>query len=913
MLARTEGIAHIGSWEFDVAADKVTWSDELFRIFQMEPSDTAPSYLEHPRLFHLDDIKKLDIAVQAALRDGTPYELELRAIRLDGETRFCLSKGYSHIGQSGKVERLFGSFQDITEHKRLDHLIEKRLQLSSYAIDHSIADVLQKTLDLTEEMTGSCIGFYHYIDESEQKIILQQWSTKTVQDFCKAEGYGLHYGVGQGGVWADCIRERRPIIHNDYESLPNKKGLPMGHAKIFRELVVPIFRNDKIVAILGVGNKRQDYTEKDVELATFFADFAWDIAAHKQTEDSLLQKEQTFKNLFNNSQLAMFRTKIDGSETLEVNDKWLELVGKTRDEVIGKPSVIHWVDPDKRAEIVRILKSKGRIVNIENQMLNEKLGIRDCLTSVTYYLESGILEGTTVDITERKRMEQTLRESEERFRCAFEYAPIGVSMHELGGGFLRVNKAFCNIVGYSNEELSTRTYRDITHPDDLALNIELVRKLLSGQEKIIRFNKRYIHKLGHEVPVSIYVSVLSNESGKPLSLLSIVEDLTEKKKLEEQLRQSQKMEAIGVLAGGVAHDFNNILTAIMGFGTMAKKRIKEDDNIKLFIDEILASAKRAAELTKGLLAFSRKQVISPRVLELNGIIEGISKMLKRIIGEDIILKTSLSKDAIIVKVDSSQMEQVLLNMATNARDAMPDGGHLIIETSTVNADNEYAEMHFLKDPGQYVVLTVSDTGIGMDAKTREHIFDPFFTTKGIGKGTGLGLAVVYGIIKQHEGSITVYSEPGNGTTFKIYLPTVRMNIQEAGSIVAHEPLSGKGETLLLAEDDGSVRRVTKIILEEAGYKVIEAKNGEEALSKFVENKDSIRLLIFDVIMPVQTGKDAYNAIKKIKPEQAALFMSGYTDDIVARKGILEEGLEFISKPVQPDVLLRNIRDLLDKA
>lgn len=911
MLARTESIAHIGSWEWDVAANKATWSDELFRIFQMEPSGGAPSFGEHHKLFHPDDLVKLNMAVEAAFKDGTPYKLELRAIRTDGETRFCLVRGYSHVGQSGQVERLFGLVQDINERKRLDHLIEKRLQLSSYALDHSMDDVLQKTLDLTEEMTGSSIGFYHYIDEDDQKVILQQWSTKTVKDFCKAEGYGLHYSIGQGGVWADSIRERRPIIHNDYESLPNKKGLPEGHAKVIRELVVPIFRNDRIVAILGVGNKHQDYTEHDIELVTFFADFAWDVAVHKQIEESLRQKEKIFGNLFNNFQLAMFRSKIDGSEVLDVNDKWLELVGKTREEVIGKPSVIHWVDPERRSEMVRILKSEGRVVDFEYQMVNEKIGIRDCLTSLTYYPESGILEGTISDITERKRMEKTLKESEERFRSAFEYAPIGVSIHELGGGFLRVNEAFCQIVGYSNEELYTRTYQDVTHRDDLSFNIELVERLYSGQEKIIRFNKRYVHKLGHEVPVSINVSMLRDESGKHLSLLSIVEDLTEKKKLEEQFRQSQKMEAIGILAGGVAHDFNNILMAIMSFGAMAKKRIKEDDHMKLFIDEILAGADRAAELTKGLLAFSRKQVISPRVLELNAIVKGISKMLKRIIGEDIVLKTALSKETIIVKVDSSQIDQVLLNLATNARDAMPDGGHLIIETSIVNVDNP--EMNFLKDPGQYAVLTVSDTGIGMDPITSEKIFDPFFTTKGIGKGTGLGLAMVYGIVKQHEGSITVYSESNKGTTFKIYLPTVGLNSQGTVSIAVQEPLTGKGETLLLAEDDASVRKVTKITLEEAGYKVIEAKNGEEAVNKFIENKDSVRLLILDVIMPVQTGKDAYNAIKKIRPEQAVLFMSGYADDIVARKGILEEGLEFILKPVQPDVLLRKIRDLLDKA
>ncbi|MBF0329380.1 MAG: response regulator [Nitrospirae bacterium] len=386
----------------------------------------------------------------------------------------------------------------------------------------------------------------------------------------------------------------------------------------------------------------------------------------------------------------------------------------------------------------------------------------------------------------------------------------------------------------------------------------------------------------------------------------------EKQKLEEQLRQSQKMEAIGVLAGGVAHDFNNILMAIIGFGSMAQKRLKDDQVSHDYVKEMLAGANRAAELTRGLLAFSRKQVIMPKTQNLNGIVFNIEKMLCRIIGEDIEFRAVLGSRDIIVNVDAAQIDQVLMNLVTNARDAMPDGGELIIETGIEDIDESYAVAHLFEKPGKYAVLTVSDTGRGMDLKTRENIFEPFFTTKGIGRGTGLGLAMVYGIIKQHEGNITVDSEPGKGTTFRIYLPLMAAveKRKEAGT---EQPVPlGKGETILIAEDDADVRRIIRLYLQDNGYKTIEAKNGEEAVTVYLENRDSIALLILDVIMPVKNGKNAYDDLKTSRPDIKAIFMSGYTDDILANKGIIQEGFEFIPKPIDPDDMLRKIRAMLDR-
>ena len=406
-------------------------------------------------------------------------------------------------------------------------------------------------------------------------------------------------------------------------------------------------------------------------------------------------------------------------------------------------------------------------------------------------------------------------------------------------------------------------------------------------------------------------SPVHNINGELIAAIETLQDITESKKLEEQLRQSQKMETIGLFAGGVAHDFNNILTAIIGFGTTAKKRLKEDNKTKTFIEEMIAGAKRAAELTRGLLAFSRKQVICPKPRNLNEIVSNMEKMLKRIMREDIEFRTILSDRDIIVMVDPVQMDQVLLNLATNARDAMPDGGHFIIETGVVNIDDCYAESYLFEKTGKYAVLTVSDTGIGMDLKTRENIFEPFFTTKKVGKGTGLGLAIVYGIVKQHGGNINVYSEPGKGTTFKIYLPMLQAENEEGEEHAPSAP-QGKGETILIAEDDDDVRRILRITLEEYGYEVVEAVNGEEAVRNFEGNMDKVFLIILDVIMPIKNGRGAYEKIKKLNPDIKTIFMSGYTDDIIAKNGMLEEGFDFISKPINPETLMIKIREVLNR-
>ncbi|OHE60332.1 MAG: hypothetical protein A2Z47_12655 [Thermodesulfovibrio sp. RBG_19FT_COMBO_42_12] len=466
----------------------------------------------------------------------------------------------------------------------------------------------------------------------------------------------------------------------------------------------------------------------------------------------------------------------------------------------------------------------------------------------------------------------------------------------------------------------------------------VVKQALDTDKNIFNIETTIVNATGQTIPALVSASLIKDMTGKIFGYLYSFRDISFLKKimsdleisradlternieldriLEElklthiQLLQAQKMEAVGQLAGGIAHDFNNILTAIIGFGTLLKMEEK-DDLSRSYISHILTSAERAANLTRALLTFSRKQIISPKLVNLNEIIRRLEKLLSRLIGEDIELSVILTDRDITVMADSSQIDQVLMNLATNAQDAMPEGGSLTIKTECVQLDYEFIKRHGFNKPGHYALLSVEDTGTGMDEKTREKIFEPFFTTKEVGKGTGLGLAMVYGIVKQHDGYINVYSEPDRGTIFKIYLPLIKSTIEEEKEAIL--PMIERGtETVLLAEDNAQVRELIREILTGFGYTVLEAKDGEEAIQVFYENREKIQLLILDVIMPKRNGKEVYDEIKMVRPDIEAIFMSGYDANIIYKKNIVEERFNFIPKPILPDELLRKVRKVLDK-
>jgi PAS domain S-box-containing protein len=518
------------------------------------------------------------------------------------------------------------------------------------------------------------------------------------------------------------------------------------------------------------------------------------------------------------------------------------------------------------------------------------------------------------ELSERKKVEKELQFLEEKLSKVFRSSPDWVTITTLKDGrYIDVNDAFMRTSGYKREDVIGQSSIALGIWVDMAERDKMVRALQergSVHNQEVKFRTR-----SGDILTMLRSAELIDINGEPC-IIAISRNITEYKKLEEQFYQSQKLEAIGRLTGGIAHDFNNILTSILGFGSLLQMRMEKDNPLQTYVNDMLASAEKAVDLIQSLLAFSRKQTISPMPVNLNEIVRDAEKFLSRIIGEDIDLKIDLSDKDLTVMADYRQIEQVLMNLATNARDAMPDGGTLIISTEFIETDTDFIWAYGHGRQGRYAMLSVMDTGIGMDAKTRERIFEPFFTTKKAGKGTGLGLSTVYGIIRQHNAYINVYSELGRGTIFRIYLPLIEARAEEikpsAKEIEGITMLTGGTETILLAEDEENVRELIRELFEKFGYKVIEAVDGDDAIKKFIEHKDKIQLLFFDVIMPGRSGKDAYDEIRKIKPDVKIIFASGYSTDIIDEKGIFEGGLNFIAKPVLPARLLKKVREVLDK-
>jgi PAS domain S-box-containing protein len=511
-------------------------------------------------------------------------------------------------------------------------------------------------------------------------------------------------------------------------------------------------------------------------------------------------------------------------------------------------------------------------------------------------------------VTERTTAEQALTESEMQYRVLFESNPNPLLAYDLDTlGLLAVNEAAVRQYGYTREEFLAMTLQDIHLPQDVPALRDLVAKNEAGLRN--RGEWRHRRKDGTIIDVEITRNTLTL-AGRPAAL-AMAHDVTKRKSVETQLLQAQKMEAVGRLAGGIAHDFNNLLTVILGSSDLLLEGLRVDHQSRADLEDIQKAGQRAAALTRQLLAFSRQQVLAPQVLDLNALIADLEKMLRRLIGEDIEFRTVLAPDLGAVRADPGQLEQVIMNLAVNARDAMPHGGKLTVETVNADLDDAYAQAHVPLVAGRYAMLAVSDTGIGMDTQVKAHIFEPFFTTKDKGQGTGLGLATVYGIVKQTDGYIWVYSEPGQGSSFKIYLPRVAAAPEPpAPKPLAPASLAGS-ETVLLAEDEEAVRNFTRRVLAAHGYTVLTAADGQEALHVAEQHAGPIHLLLTDVVMPNMGGRELAERLVAARHEMKVLYLSGYTDDAIVHHGVLEPGIAFLQKPFTLQGLARKLRDVLD--
>jgi len=645
-----------------------------------------------------------------------------------------------------------------------------------------------------------------------------------------------------------------------------------------------------------------------------------DISERKKVELQLIENEEMFRAVFETAVDAIF-VKDKARRYIRVNPAMLELhslkatdmLGKTDSEIFGQET-----DWQESGEDLKVLDGKV-LVGEPTRKVNNK---RHTFHTVKVPYANGEGEivglcGIARDITEWINNEQELKDQKEKFRSLTENSTDYVIRFDDKARHVYVNPAASLGYNLDSNKVIGKTHREIGVEEQLCqLWEESIGKVFdTGEtlEEIVEFDEKSFHKWLDWRLIPEY-----DKHSRITTVLAVSRDITpvklaeqEKTVLEEQLRQSQKMEAIGQLAGGVAHDFNNLLTTIEGNIALAKMEASDADPITEMLDEVSFASQRAADLTRQLLAFSRKQIIEPRILNLNDMINGLYKLLVRIIGEDVQLEIKPAKNLGNVKADPGQIEQIIVNLAVNARDAMPNGGKLVVETHVIDLDKEYSSNHPYSSMGSNIMLAVSDTGHGMDGETSRHIFDPFFTTKEKGQGTGLGLSTVYGIVKQHGGSIEVYSEIGSGTTFKIYFPHVKDEAENIERDDDQQVIPEGKEHILVVEDEQVVRMMTSKILTRLGYTVCEAASGREAVELFVKKKDTIDLLITDVIMPNMNGWDLAQQLLSIKPETKILFTSGYTDNVIAHHGVLGEDVNFIGKPFSPVALGVKIRDVLD--
>jgi PAS domain S-box-containing protein len=644
--------------------------------------------------------------------------------------------------------------------------------------------------------------------------------------------------------------------------------------------------------------------------------FFTDVTERKRAEDALRESEARYRLMVEGSEQVFFYIR-DAQHRFEyLSPSVKDVLGYDPEELLGQPydalltsSLADAIVQEMSDGALR--DGHGRSVySVVHRHKDGRIIALEIVESPIKHEGRAVgIRGFARDITERQRAEEALEQSEQRLAAIFEASRDGIVVEE-NERIVYANPSCAQLYGYDNPtELVGRHLSVILAPEDRERVLEYDRRRLRGELVPSIYEFKGKRKDGTAIDLEASASTFTI-AGRP-HIITVVRNIAERKLLEAQLRQSQKMEAVGRLAGGIAHDFNNLLGVVIGYSEILMERLGPGSPLHKKAEEIKKAGCCAASLTKQLLAFSRKQVLELRIVNLNAAIAAMDDMLRRMIGEDIELVTVSHPALGRVKADQSQIEQVILNLAVNSRDAMPEGGKLTIETANVELDEAYVRCHSFVPVGRYVMLAVSDTGVGMDAETQSHIFEPFFTTKETGKGTGLGLPTVYGIIQQSGGYIWVYSEPGQGTTFKIYLPRVEEAVEAPGLSEAHATAPGGSETVLLVEDAEPLRRIARELLEASGYAVLEARDGAEAIQIGEQHQEPIHLLVTDVVMPGMSGRELGERLAALRPEMKVLYVSGYTDDAIVRHRVLGSGLAFLQKPFTRDTLARKVREVLD--
>jgi len=830
-------------------------------------------------------------AVEKAITEHKQFSIEYRLRHKDGSIGFLLEKGTPIYGPDEKILYIDGVIFDITERKQVEDALKKTTRGLQEA--QHLAHMGRWELDLLNNHLTWSDEIYRMFEVDAKKF------GASYEAFLQAIHPDDRDAVN--AAYTNSLKTRAPYI------IDHRLLFPDGRIKYVNEQCETLFENGKPIRSTGVV---QDITER------------------KRAELTLRNSEKKLSEALRVAHMGYWEFDVK-TELFTFNDQYYSLHGLIASQAGGYQMTaeefarryVHPADALLVGQTIRLAiettdpdfeyQTEGRILHADGTVRWATIWFR---IEKDNQGKTSKMYGVNQDITARKRFEQQTKDALNFIRAMMENSPIGIISINATGAVVAANEAIARITGGTVDQLLKKDVRFLDSWMKYGLLSAMDEALATNSEK--RIETHYVSSFGKDAWLSVSFVPYTYE-GEP-HVLTLLADISERKRYETekerfltQLMHVQKMDAIGQLAGGVAHDFNNILTAIIGYGSILQKKMTPNDPLRGNVDQILTSAGRAAQLTSSLLAFGRKHVLNMKPTPLNGIIARQEQFLHRIIGEDIELKSILRGDAVIM-ADSGQIEQVLMNLATNARDAMPKGGHLTIETDMMEMTDAFISAYGFGDPGIYAVIAVTDTGSGMDEEAKQKIFEPFFTTKEVGRGTGLGMAIVYGIVKQHKGYINVYSQVGTGTTFKIYLPIYSGQAeQQTVSLVAPPAMTGT-ETILLAEDDAILRTFFIRILTEHGYTVIVAEDGEDAISKFFERKDEIQLCILDMIMPKKSGKEVFDAIQKINPGIKVIFSSGYTADKVLREG-LPVGITFIAKPAPPQDYLKKIREVLDSA
>jgi len=883
-LLAAQSVAGVGSWETDLATLEVTWSTETFRIFEIDAAGFQPTHGAFLDIVHPDDRDAVAAAFAGSVGSSVPQSIEHRIVMADDRVKFVAERWQTFFDERGKPLRAIGTCQDVSARRAAEQAIRVQAQMLDCIGQAVIATDLAGQVTYANRCAEELYGW------GSGEMLGRDILDVTVPEATRAQATEIMARLRQGLSWSGEFLVRR----RDGSSFPVSTATS------------PILDDHgDLTGIIGISS--------DISERIASAQALHDLAERTNRRERMLQTTLSSMRDF------AYVLGVDGRFVF-ANRALLETWGMTLDDVVGR-NLAELGYPEELArrlqrEVAEVVESRVSVTG-ETRFVNAAgvEGYYDYIFSPTFGQDETVefVVGTSRDVTERKRAEEALRASVEQFRAlAEEYRPLfDGNPHAMWVfdaetlAFLAVNDAAVLLYGFSRDEFLAMTIKDIRPPEEVAALLDYVRTM-PDVPSLPAVHVKHRRKDGTPIEVEGSTSPIQFHGRR--ARLVLARDVSEKRLLEAQLLQSQKMEAVGRLAGGVAHDFNNALGVILGYAELLLRHAAGPERRKL--EQIVAAAQRAASLTRQLLAFSRKQVVEPKVVDLNVLVSDVEKMLGRLIGEDIDLAIVPAADLGQVRVDPGQMEQVVVNLCVNARDAMPDGGSLRIQTTNVERDAMNVAGHEPMAAGHYVMLSVTDDGCGIPGDILSKIYEPFFTTKEQGKGTGLGLSLVYGIVKQAGGHVWVESTVGVGTTFRICLP--RVDEPPTPQILVDARLPARGwETILLVEDEGSLRAIAREILEGHGYQILDAGGASQAIEIARHHPAPIHLLVTDVVMPGMNGRVLAESLVTVRPDLRVLFMSGYTNDVIAHHGVLDSGTMFLEKPFSVAALLSRVRQALD--